>query len=294
MNARTFAHENDKERSSMGSSIARKFTPPMVRVCYLHQRRTFFLLNHKHIFNMSRKIDNPSMPLSIFVGQIFTDSEKKDKGLIALHEQANDAIKIFKDAKATAENCQQLRHYLEIILVDVLNRPQSDAKDELYTAIMDRIETLKTGIELAEKHESYSKTLYQPKKDDKYKGWKSFSEQYQKAVEQYKVNGYRNIPIVWDTTKLEGFIRSIPGIKGMDVFEFFKMYFYDQLLNFVKPTPEESKVVRNGGSSEKYIDRAAQICAKRFAFVQLTSVTRIVIENRYPEADEMFTIMEEN
>lgn len=241
---------------------------------------------------MVRTIDNPQMPLGFFVGQIYLDNAAKDAGLITLHQQVNMAIKQYKDFKATEENCQQLRHYLEIILVDVLNRPQSDSKDELYTAITDRIETLKTGIELAER-ETEKISSYELKKDDKYKGWKSFSEQYQKAVEQYQVNGYRNLPIVWDPSKLEGFIRCIPEIKGMDIFEFFKMYFYDQLLNFVKPTAQEAKVMRNGGSSEKYIDRAAQICAKRFAFVQLTSTTQIVIENRYPEAEEMYTVIEE-
>lgn len=232
------------------------------------------------------------MPLTIFVGQIFTDSEKKDKGLIALHEQANDAIKIFKDAKATAENCQQLRHYLEIILVDVLNRPQSDAKDELYTAIMDRIETLKTGIELTEKHESYSKTLYQPKKDDKYKGWRSPSELYETAKMSYMANGnYKFAKRVTDPNTIEGFIRTRPDVYELDANMFVRKY-AQEIFNRMPLTDENGKLLGGEDLGERF-DYNVRYIVKKLALVHLTNPTRIVIENRYPEADEMFTIIEE-
>lgn len=233
------------------------------------------------------------MPLSIFVGQIFTDSEKKDKGLIALHEQANDAIKIFRDAKATAENCQQLRQYLEIILVDILSRPQSDAKDELYTAISDRIDTLKTGIELSKKRETYNSTLYQPKEDDKYKGWRSPGEQYELVRQQYLTNGnYKFIKKQTNPNTIEGFIRSRPDVYELDADMFIQKY-GQEIFNSIRLVDKKGQLL-GGDDLVKRWDYYVRFIVKKLVFVHITNPARIVIENRYPEADEMFTVMEEN
>lgn len=233
------------------------------------------------------------MPLSIFVGQIFTDSEKKDKGLIALHEQANEAIKQFRDTKATAENCQQLRQYLEIILVDILSRPQSDAKDELYTAISDRIDTLKTGIELSEKREAYNNSLFQPKKEDKYKGWRSPGEQYELAKQQYLANGnYKFAKRQSDPNTIEGFVRTRPDVYELDANTFIQKY-GQEIFNSIRLVDKKGRLL-GGDDLGKRWDYYVQFIAKKLALVHLTNPARIVIENRYPEADEMFTIMEEN
>lgn len=224
---------------------------------------------------VTMKMSDPNLTIGCYIQGIYSDNFTRDPQLISIKSRANKAIEQYSSKENTVDNCQKLQEFLKVLKAQLVVCKDSEAKFDVMNQLTNIIDNLQTGIDRVPSHTNNS---YTPeKKDDKYKGWKCFSEQYQIAMAQYKVNGYRNIPIVWDKTKLEGYMRSVPNVIGMDVFEFFKKYFYDHLLNFVRPTPQECRVISNGGSSEKYVDRAAQICAKSFAFVQLTSTKQNVI-----------------
>ena len=240
-------------------------------------------------------IRNANDPIGLTVHTVFTSTEISDRSLIRIQKEANECIKSYLKRPANKENCQTLQMYLNESLAKLNQCPDSDAKDELVVLLEERINILQSGIDLTPgnaqaKEESYTRS------DDRFGGWQGYNKCYERAMQQYQANGYRNLPITYDPNTVEGYIRNIPNVKSLGVTAFVENYAPEMMkrVRFVKRVGKDEHVEIDHEFTEKTVDLLVRHFIKKLVFVQLTQPSYIVVENRYPEADEMFTIIEEH
>lgn len=228
---------------------------------------------------VTMKITNND-PIGLYLTRIYVDNRTSDKVIIDVIENTNKAIKHFDSMPATAENCQRLQVYIKHYQALLAGRPDSDVKAEVDTQLTNLIDTLQTGIDREATPQTYTKPGTEKKGPD-------YGGMLKRAYDRWEVWGWKNRPIVTDTSKLEGYLRAIPGIVGMGYMNLIDKYTTDIIFKFFPPKPEDTKTHEDAC---KYVDKCVSIILQKFAYVQLTSErqTYQVIENQYDGAEELY------
>lgn len=234
---------------------------------------------------ITRRIDNPTLPLGCYVPKIYTEEASSNWHLVQAKQQANLAIQEYSNAKANKENCQKLQEYLRLPLADCMSMPESENGDEIVTQLTNIIDNLQTGIDRVTSYKD------NPNWQDEKNAWESYSEKYQKCISQYKVTGYKQWPITYDPKTVEGYIRRIQNVEDMDIDVFVKSHCEAIIKNFY---PFTKKVIdMTDEQFEKWFDAKMASIIKKFAFVKLTTKKEQVVENQYDSADDLFNFVQE-
>jgi len=215
-------------------------------------------------------------PIGLYVSSVYTECPKNDRVLIEQQDMANKAIKHFAGMPANRENCEALQNYIKFYHATCVHRPDSDAKTELLNALTNIIDTLQTGIdrEPARAPEGTRElTPLQRWLESSYNRWKMRDLSRRKPIT--------------DQNTLEGFIRNIPNITSMGFHEMMDKYGTTLVTKFFKTTEDDLK---DDESVYKFVDRCTFKIADIYVLVMLTSTkpTYTVIENQYPEAEELY------
>lgn len=232
---------------------------------------------------VTMKITNDD-PIGLYIQPVFMTNSTLDKKVQALQGQTNQAISYYSKAAANKENCQRLQNYLKEYQARLVCCRDSEAKFELTNQLTNIIDNLQTGIDRESHTNGFTSNHNKPV--DKYGGWLSYSEQYQKCLEQYKVSGYQHLPRSYNPNTVEGYIRLIRNVADMDVWEFVKKHGEKMIQKFYPITKADRKL-----SDEQFgrrFDSNMASIIKKFTFVKLTTGSKqnVIIDLSDTDDDE--------
>ena len=219
------------------------------------------------------KITNDD-PIGLYIQPVFMTNSTLDKKIQTVQTQTNQAINYYAKSAADRENCQRLQNYLKEYQAKLVCCRDSEAKFELSNQLTNIIDTLQTGIDREPSYKD-DPVSHSSKPVDKYGGWLSYAEQYQKCLEQCRVNGYQYWLKTYDPKTVEGYIRHIPNIADMDILVFVKDHCENMIKKFYPITKADLEL--SDEQFERRFDSNMASIIKKFAFVKLTSHRENVI-----------------
>ena len=221
-------------------------------------------------------------PFGMFIMKVLLDPTS-DRSIIQVQDATNLAISHYFNLPATRENCETLKGYMNHYLALCNNCKDSEVKEDLKSQLTNIIDTLQTGID---REQSYTK-------NSSGKEGRTLTQMLTQAESRWKLWHWWDRKINTDPNTIEGYIRAIPGLMDMNIYEFRDKYIPAMYWKFFPPKEDFA----DDEAEFRYFDT---VCAKIihwYAFVKLTlahtTPTYQVIENQYEDAEELYEYVQE-